>query len=194
LIYFSLEPEHLSSGIKTYALNGESLSISPEKISRGITFSKMKIDYLAEHKEFIPVLAKWHQEQWSYLNPSRSLADRTKELEQSASKNQVPLTFVAISGGVLLGSASLVEHDMDTRMDLSPWLASVYVAAPHREQGVGSALVKSAVDEAQNLNIKTLYLFTPDQQQFYARFGWTTLEYTEYRGEKETIMSIQLRS
>ena len=154
----------------------------------------MKIDYLAEHLEFIPVLAKWHQEQWSHLNPSRSIADRIKELEQSASKNQVPITFVAISGGVLLGSASLVEHDMDSREDLSPWLASVYVAPPNREQGVGSSLVKYVVDEAQNLNIETLYLFTPDQQQFYARLGWSTLEHIEYRGEKETIMCLQLRS
>lgn len=104
----------------------------------------------------------------------------------------IPITFVAMSEDVLLGSASLIAHDMDTRMDLSPWLASVYVAPRHRNQGVGSALAESAVKEAKELAVKTLYLFTPDRVEFYLRLGWSVFERTEYRGENETIMSLRL--
>lgn len=152
----------------------------------------MKIGYLADHRYFIPTLSKWHHKQWSHLNPSRTIEDRIKELQQSAAGKHIPITFAAMLEDVLLGSASLIAHDMDTRMNLSPWLASVYVAPRHRNQGVGSALVKSAVKEAKELAVETLYLFTPDRVEFYARLGWSVFERTEYRGENETIMCLRL--
>ena len=71
----------------------------------------------------------------------------------------------------MVGSASLIAQDMDTRPELSPWLASVYVAAEHRRQGIGSALVRRVAQEAAALGVETLYLFTPDQEHFYARLG-----------------------
>ncbi len=151
----------------------------------------MEIGYLADHSHFIPTLSKWHHDQWSYLNPSRTIEDRVEELQLSASRQQIPITFVAFSGGVLLGSASLIAHDMDTRLDLSPWLASVYVAPRHRKKGFGSALVKRTVKEAKASAVETLYLFTPDREDFYARLGWSFLERTGYHGENVVIMSLR---
>jgi GNAT superfamily N-acetyltransferase len=52
----------------------------------------------------------------------------------------------------------LVAHDMDTRMDLSPWLAGVFVAPHHRRRGVGAALVQRIIDEATGLGVEQLYL------------------------------------
>lgn len=152
----------------------------------------MRIDYLAAHRDFIPILSQWHHEQWSYLNPSRTAKDRIEEFQQEKGLKQIPTTFVAMSENVLLGSASLVTHDMDTRMDLSPWLASVYVAPPHRQQGIGSALVQRTVEEAKELKVETLYLFTPDRERFYRRLGWSVLELTKYRGGNNVIMTLQI--
>jgi GNAT superfamily N-acetyltransferase len=150
----------------------------------------MKITNLKEHPEYIPTLAKWHHDEWAYLNPGGSLEGRIRFLGAQTESDDIPETFVAVSGTILLGSASLVPHDMEMRMDLTPWLASVYVATEQRKQGVGSALVRHVVQEAARRGYETLYLFTPDQQALYAGLGWTTLEKTEYQGYVVEIMTI----
>ncbi len=98
----------------------------------------------------------------------------------------------AIEDGTVLGSASLVAHDMDTRMDLSPWLASVLVAPEHRRRGVGTALIHRVVDEARTLGFRTLYLFTPDKEALYTKLGWQFLERTEYLAQTVVIMSLAI--
>jgi N-acetylglutamate synthase-like GNAT family acetyltransferase len=152
----------------------------------------IRIDYLAGNESQIPILANWHYEQWAYLNPGVKVEEYVSHLQKHLGKLQVPTTFVAFSNEVLLGSASLVKYDMSTRMDISPWLASVFVAPDYRNKGVGSMLVKRVVEEAMALKVPALYLFTPDRETFYARMGWSVLERTRYKGENIVIMSINL--
>lgn len=88
----------------------------------------------------------------------------------------------------LVGSASIIDYDMDDRTELTPWLASVFVAPEQRRRGVGGDLVRHVMDRARHAGIATLYLFTPDRQRFYQRLGWHELEQTRYRGYPVTIM------
>jgi len=157
----------------------------------------MEIGYLADHQSFIPTLVRWHHAQWSYLRPGDTIEDRTARIQTQLGRKQIPTTFVAYEtteGGAetVIGSASLLVHDLDTRPDLSPWLASVYVAEEHRRQGVGSALVRRAVQEAAELGIERLYLFTPDRAKFYARLGWSAIERCFFGGSLQTVMAIDL--
>ncbi len=149
------------------------------------------IDYLAHHPNAVDTLAEWHHAQWSYLDRDVTLEQRASALRRRKSSG-IPLTVVALAGETVLGSASLIQHDMDTRMDLSPWLASVYVAPDYRRQRIGSALVRRIEHEARTLGYKTLHLFTPDMQSFYETLGWTTLESTMYRGYAQVIMTRHL--
>lgn len=152
----------------------------------------MHISYLAEHPHLIPALAGWHHAEWAHLNPGDTVEARISRMQKLLAKEQVPTAFVALQGETLLGSASLIDNDMDTRKDLQPWLASVYVAPEFRDRGVGSALVQRVVDEARALGIKTLYLFTPDRESLYARMGWKVIERTEYRGEQVVVMELPI--
>jgi N-acetylglutamate synthase-like GNAT family acetyltransferase len=154
----------------------------------------IRIDYLADHPECIPTLAEWHLRQWSYLSPGDSIERRNTSLRRHSGRRQIPTTFVALADSLPIGCASLVEHDMDTRMQLSPWMASVYVDPGYRRQGTGSALVQRVVDEAQALAVATLYLYTPDKESFYSRLGWQVMERTLYRGYQQVVMSLQLAS
>jgi predicted N-acetyltransferase YhbS len=147
--------------------------------------------YLADYPSSIPTLAQWHHTQWSYLDVGVSASDRAVALGKHG-KAQVPTTVVALSGDQLLGSASLIDHDMDSRMELSPWLASVYVDPPYRTRGIGSTLVRRIVVEAQALGFERLYLFTPDKERFYARLGWSVLERTNYRGYAQIVMVLHI--
>ena len=81
---------------------------------------------------------------------------------------------------------------MDTRMDLSPWLASLFVEPGHRQQGIGSALVRRMVEEARALAISRLHLYTPDRASFYARMGWRRLGLERFRGYSMVIMALDI--
>lgn len=150
----------------------------------------MEIANLKEHAEFIPTMAVWHHDQWGYLNPGGSVEKRIFSLEAELESDEIPKTFVAVSGEKLLGSASLIPHDMKTRMELTPWLASVFVDPELREKGIGSALVRHVVKEAGSLNYRTIYLYTPDRMVFYEGLGWTFIERADQKGHQVDIMMI----
>lgn len=100
--------------------------------------------------------------------------------------------MVAVDGAELLGTVCLKTHDMETRRELTPWLASLYVAKPWRGRGVGTALVRAIEKKANELAVEKLYLYTPESQGFYSRLGWHVKEQTEYHGCPVTIMEKEI--
>ena len=152
----------------------------------------MVIEYLADHPDRLATLARWHHEEWHHLNPGDTVEKRQARMNAHLAKRQIPTTFVALDGDVLVGSACLLADDMHQHRDLTPWLASVFVATEQRGRGVGSALVGRVVEEARALGVEALYLYTPDRERFYARMGWSVLERTEYMGAQVVIMSIKV--
>jgi GNAT superfamily N-acetyltransferase len=152
----------------------------------------MQIDYLADHPEFIHALACWHHAEWSYLRPGDTVEARTNRLRAACGRGEIPTVFVAFSHGTLIGSAMLIAHDMDTRMDLTPWLAGVFVSPDYRRRGIGSALVGRVIECAAALGVKRLYLYTPGAEQMYSRLGWSALDRARYRGADFVVMSYDL--
>jgi hypothetical protein len=88
----------------------------------------MNIAYLTDHKEVIPILAQWFYKEWAYLHPERTLADVERLIRERANIDRIPVALVAFEGQELLGTVCLKVHDMDTRLDLTPWLAGLYVS------------------------------------------------------------------
>ncbi len=138
----------------------------------------------------IPLLAQWHHAQWAHLNPGRTLADRIDSMQRRLGDALIPSTWVAVEKDVVMGSASLVGSDMETHPELTPWLASVFVAPEFRRRGIATQLVRRAMQEAQQGGINTLYLFTPDQQQLYASLGWEALAEETFHGDVVTLMKV----
>ena len=151
----------------------------------------MKIIDLKFEPHYIPVLAGWHHQEWSYLNPDLTIAQRAEWMQSYLSAGLVPSTFIALEEQ-LLGSAAIIEHDLETRPDLSPWLASVFVAPEYRCKGVGSKLVIHVMEKTKEAGIPLLYLFTPDKEGFYQKLGWQTLSKETFRGHLITIMQVDL--
>lgn len=152
----------------------------------------MRIDYLANHPQLIDELAVLHHEQWGHFRPEESLAERRQRLESQCGRGGVPSVVVALEGDGLAGSAMLIAHDMDTRPDLTPWLAGVYVVEAFRGTGVASALVTRIEEEAARVGVERLYLYTPDAMALYAKLGWVAEECCAYRLQQVTIMMKQL--
>lgn len=153
--------------------------------------SDVVIEPLAERPEHLPVLARWHHREWARYNPGDSLEARMGRMREHLRRSGIPITFVATIGGAPVGSAALVERDMHGRDDLSPWLASVFVAPSHRRRGIAGRLVERVVREAAALGVERLHLFTPDQEALYAGLGWRTIERTTYMEEPVVIMAIE---
>jgi GNAT superfamily N-acetyltransferase len=150
----------------------------------------MLILNLKDKPEHLLPLAQWHHAEWSYLNPLRSFDQRVQEMQEDLEGKVIPTTFVAEDAGELLGSACILADDMSYHPELTPWLASVYVNEIHRGKGIGSTLVKRVMQHAQENGVKRLYLYTPDQEQMYARLGWQLYSREPYNGTPVTIMAI----
>jgi len=150
--------------------------------------AQIRIDHLADHRDSLPEIVSWVHSEWGHLMPDVSFTQLVSIFRKRVTPHKIPETFVALLGDTLIGTASIVNNDLSTRMDLLPWLAAVYVLPGYRGMGVGSALVRAAEAEIKFLGLDRFYLITPDRSAFYVRLGWKALEKTEYRGENVTIM------
>lgn len=100
-----------------------------------------------------------------------------KKVQQALAANVLPLTLVAHAGGLFLGTASVIETDMDERPQYAPWVAAVWVEPEHRKRGIGSALVAAAAETAFRQGFGTVHLCAaPAISSFYVRLGWRLIE------------------
>ena len=152
-----------------------------------------KILNLRDKPELLETLARWHQAEWSQLNPGETLEQRINRMQPFLNDELIPGTYIAIDDD-LYGSAAIVENDMVSRPDLSPWLASVFVTPEYRDQGIGSALVRHVMQQAKQGNIKKLYLYTPGREAFYLKLGWKPVASEHYHGHEVTIMEADLKT
>lgn len=50
----------------------------------------MKLEYLADHQQFIPQLAEWRQTEFSYLNPALTPAISIEKLKTHCNRRNLP--------------------------------------------------------------------------------------------------------
>ena len=148
----------------------------------------MKIEYLADHKDVIPTLARWTYEEWSYLWPERTLSDVERLITERCNKEHIPISLVAIEKGEVVGMIELKTSDFKARPNLSPWLAGLYVDKLQRSNGVGTRLVHELENLAARLGASKLYLFTDDAEKFYSKLGWSVQERIVWQGLSVTVM------
>ena len=150
----------------------------------------MKIEYLKEHSDWIPTIATWFHREWGVYHPGLDVNAIAERLRERVNTDKLPLALVAVERGDVIGTVSLKKYDMDTRMQYSPWLASLYVTRRSRNKGVGLSLIQAGIAEARRLGIEQLYLYTRDKKHvdFYLAQGWTVVEDTSYRGSSVKIL------
>jgi N-acetylglutamate synthase-like GNAT family acetyltransferase len=153
----------------------------------------MKIENIKKYPACIPIVAEWLFNEWGRKISGGSISNAEKALMEKTNHAGIPLSLVAFQNHKPIGVARLIECDMDTRKELSPWVASVFVVKQFRNNGVGKALCASLISEASKLEFSTLYLFTPNMESFYKKQGWEIIEQTIYRNEYVSIMRINIK-
>ena len=151
------------------------------------------IEALSCHTHHIPDISAAFHRQWSHLVPGKSLEDVENSVRLRTNTDKLPMAFVAVDGeGEWIGTVSLKMHDLDTRNDLSPWLASLFVKEEHRRRGVGKSLMERACERAKSLGISDLYLYTDLKEGFYRTLGWALAERQNFHGQEIATMTLSL--
>ena len=135
----------------------------------------------------LATVAAWLHAAW-WAADGWTLAAVRAELAVAAGP-AAPIAFVAEVAGEPLGTATLDVDDLPSRPDLSPWLASVWVAPAARGRGLATALACHVEARAAALGHGKLHLFTPDRAAFYARRGWRVLGAERWRDVPVTLMA-----
>jgi len=153
-----------------------------------------RVAYLADHRKYIPRLARWAYDQWREFlsSPERGIDQVLDSLRARLNHDRLPLTLVLLDGDTLLGAVSLKIYDMEDRADLSPWLAGLFVNPDFRGRGYGGMLVGACEEKAVELGMSALHLFTPDAEEYYLPLGWSVMERPAYRGRMVSIMKKDL--
>lgn len=158
----------------------------------------MIIDYLANHKQFIPEIADLIYGQWSDLFQADGIGkdQLLAMLEVRANTKQLPITFVALMNGELLGTGSIKLEEPGTKAGLSPWLAGIYTKQPYRGSGVGVQIVSALEAKARDLGVETMYLSVGSAVGFYTQLGWSIMEkqINSFGVKEVTLMSKRLTS
>lgn len=89
-------------------------------------------------------------------------------------KERLPMFYVVVQAGDIVGSYALLTNDIISRQDLMPWLACLYVNKAYRGQGLAGQLLEHGIKKAKRLGYSALYLST-DLENFYERKGWLYL-------------------
>ncbi len=148
---------------------------------------------LATRPDLIPPVAFWLWREWGQRK-GRALATVASRLAARTATIGPEQSFVALDNTIPVGTASLVHADLDTRPDLTPWLASVYVDPPFRGRGHASDLVRAVEAAARDSGVTTLWLHTEHAERLYARLGWETIGPEVDAGHAVTLMRRSLVS
>jgi GNAT superfamily N-acetyltransferase len=91
-------------------------------------------------------------------------------------------TFVLFDHDQPAGTAALVRTHLETRPDLTPWLAGLFVEPAFRRRGYGSALVREVEAFALAASVPILWLYTSTAEPFYLRLGWERVGWNRRMG------------
>ena len=148
----------------------------------------MQISHVKYFQNWIPIIAKWIYEEWSYAFPMRTLVDIQKGLFGRMNESEMPITLIAHDERGVLGTACLKATDMEILPDLTPWLASVFVHPDYRGQGVATALIMEVEKIARQQGFDKIHVFNPIAQGVFEKMGWTVLQTTLYGGKELAIL------
>ncbi len=106
-------------------------------------------------------------------DPVLAYAARYQQMQLHLGEGAVPMTLVALVQGQPVGCISLTRlQATSARFAGALWMSNLFVMPSERGQGIASALLLAAEQQALQLNERVLYLFTDSAADFYRRRGW----------------------
>jgi GNAT superfamily N-acetyltransferase len=147
----------------------------------------------ADRPDLVHVTALWRWEAF-YRRSGVPFAQILEAATRTAaSAEMIPRTVVLLVDGKPVGTASLTEHDLQERRDLTPWLAGMFVEPQARGRGYATRLIGAVEQLARAASIPTLWLYTDTAERIYANAGWWTVEIVQHNGKPFALMRRDLQ-
>ena len=144
----------------------------------------MKIEMLKDYPEFVEEVIEWLNNEFGNGN---SLKFYQGIIEHSLVENQLPITFIAVENGVLLGTVGIWRGDLLSRQELYPWLSALVVNPNYRNKGIGQSLQKHVLEYCKMSGYKEIFLYT-ELDGYYEKSGWIPFDKGyEYTGSEVCI-------
>jgi predicted N-acetyltransferase YhbS len=115
------------------------------------------------------VAAMIYAEFWQH-EPGASVEWIAQRLAEATVPDRLPACLVATCSATPIGVVNLIEYDDPNPRIGRPWIAGLVIKAEWRRQGIGTRLVRAALDHARRLGETEAFLAT-DSPAFYARLG-----------------------
>ncbi len=149
---------------------------------------RLSIVSTAERPDLAALSARWRWEAF-FQNTDYTLEEVVAAAERLAREAPpMPRTWMLLLGDEPIGTASITDHDLDERPDLTPWLAGVYVVPRERGRGHARHLITAVEQAAARMGFPTLWLYTGTAEQVYARAGWRRVEPFDHAGRPCVLM------
>jgi N-acetylglutamate synthase-like GNAT family acetyltransferase len=140
--------------------------------------NKFEISVLSDNNSpYIKLITDWMYKWWGEQDGWS--VDRVNcYVKNCVAIDKIPQTIIAVTGDKIVGTCNLIMHDLDSRPDIYPWLANLFVDEDYRLQGVATGLINQAIKQAKKLGLKELYLYTK-YTDLYEKFGFEFVEEVE---------------
>ena len=152
----------------------------------------LKIYNIKDKQEYIKEVAFLTQKEWGQKNLSAN--DFNTKVQNKINKiknnlnNKYYCKLILLRGSTLIGFISIFEHDEDSKPELFPWYATMFVKSEFRGNGYSKILNKAILKEAKERGFKKIYLKT-DLTNYYEKFG---AQFLENLNNKEKIYFFDL--
>ncbi|MGF1670562.1 MAG: GNAT family N-acetyltransferase [Balneolaceae bacterium] len=153
----------------------------------------MTFKYLADHKESIPVIAKWYFNQWEHTGKVNSVEEISLKLQNYLNRDKIPLMLLAVDNDEITGVAQLKYREMDIYPDKEHWIGGIFVPEKYRGYGVAARLIEKTKEVARSLSVSILHLQTERLDGgLYRHLGWEPVEQIKYKGLDVLVMEKHL--
>jgi GNAT superfamily N-acetyltransferase len=149
--------------------------------------AKLRIEYLSNHPEVLPVLKQWFETEWASYYGLGGRGDAQRDLAAYANGTRLPVGVVAFLDNEICGVAALKSESISTHSHLSPWAAAAMVNPAHRGRGIGTELIRALEEEAKRQGYCDIYCGTSTATHLLERRGWRLMEQVEYDGANLSI-------
>ena len=152
-----------------------------ETIQNGLTFKLLK-----EHPEHFTEWSTFIIKAWASEVTKPLYEDHFKWMMQS--NNIIPTWGVLLKDNVVIGCCGLIVNDFNSRMDVWPYLAAVYIEESQRGYGYAKTMIKIMVEHGFKLGFNDIYCAS-DLVTFYESLGFKHIGKTYHPwGENELLM------